>query len=88
MESCPEAAAPAPPSRYADLHNQHALFGTLPPHACDADAMARLNERVLALSAYHAHTAAMELAYACRDLPTPFRGRVEVSEQGTTLCTL
>jgi exoribonuclease R len=52
-------ALAGPIRRYSDLHNQHALFGSLPAGAAAPAAITALNERCTAISRYHAHTAAM-----------------------------
>lgn len=65
---------------------QHALMGTLSASAASPSAVAALNARATALSRYHAHTSAMELAYRCRDAPLLYRGRVDVDEELGGLC--
>ena len=71
----------SPIRRYADLHCQHALLGSLPAAAAEEAPIEALNERATALSRYHAHTSAMELAYRCREAPMVYRGRVELDDE-------
>lgn len=77
----------SPIRRYADLHNQQVLFGSLRAAAraaggegvagvVDDPSLEALNARVTVLAQYHARVDAMELAYRCKDEPMLFRGKV------------
>jgi hypothetical protein len=61
-------------------------MGSLSLSAASQSAAAALNARATALSHYHAHTSAMELAYRCRDTPLLFRGKVDVDEELGGMC--
>lgn len=62
----------SPIRRYADLHNQHVLFGSFVEGAgvgaVDEPRLRAVNERVGALAHYHARVDMMELAYRCREV--------------------
>lgn len=75
----------SPIRRWADLHTQHAIVGSLDSSARAALDVGLLNERSLALKGYHAHTTSMELAYRCRAAPMRFAGSVEISDEGEVL---
>ena len=89
----------SPIRRYADLHNQHVLFGTLaspalppgtlPPAGVaavtDAASLDALNARAAVIAQYHARVDAMELAHRCKEAPTVFRGKVEADDDGSCL---
>lgn len=75
----------SPIRRYADLHNQHALFGTLgsaPGGATSGETLATLNSRAQMLVRYHFTVSAAELAYECRREPMRFDGSIMVTEDG------
>jgi len=79
----------SPIRRFADLINQHAVFGTAAQAFAAAgwgdSQLATLNERAVELSRYHASVDAMELAHRCRAAPRVYSGKLEVGDEGACL---
>lgn len=82
----------SPIRRFADLANQisicqgqEAFCKTDRPVWGDAVKLEALNERCSQLHRYHATIDAMDLAYACREQPRMYIGRVQLGDDGECL---